>query len=272
LKRNHMHSSSVLWILGVVAAIAFLVVLLIQSLKKKLIATVSKSESMPSLFSDSNVGTDLSTLIVALTNNRENSSALLEKLKSNPQDYVAELGDAFTKLGETEYNARWLIVYCASQFESPEFIPLLSRIAKSEIPGEKSKDIHLFSTVAEETAIRFTATEGIKSIAQKNHRQAEAELFDLLRSKYITLNIVACQSLIEINKENKAAILEILPEEKQFIIDILRKDVREIPFIKNSEQTIRLSNTYLSKPKKGESNIQQVSSKRGRSKRPQINQ
>jgi preprotein translocase subunit SecG len=269
-----MHSNSVLWILGVVAVIAFIVVLLIQSFKRKLISTVSKSEGSPSLFSDNSVGRNLSTLIIALSNSKESSGVLLEKLKSNSQECAEEFAEAFSKLSETEYNAKWLLAYGASQFESPEFIPLLNGIAKSEIPGEKSKDIHLFSTVAEETAIRFTAVEGIKSIAQKNHRQAEADLFDLLRSKYITLNIAACQGLIEINKENKAAILEILPREKQFIIDIMRKDVREIPFIKNPEPTIPSSKTYLSKPKKGDSNIQQVSSKRGRgrSKPPQIHQ
>lgn len=266
-----MNSNSILWILGVVAVMAFIVVLIIQSSKKKLISTVSKLQDNPSLFSNSDVGRILDTLVVALSNDSKNSSVILDKLKSNPQACVEELTDAFTKLPESAYNTKWLIVYCISQFELPEFIKLLSRIAKSEVPSEKSKNVHLFSTVAEETAIRLTAIEGIKSIAQKKYKEAEIELFDLLRSKYLTLNIASCQSLIEINKENKTKILEILPKEKQFITDIIRKDVKEITFIKNAEQEMALSKTHLQKPQRGESNIQELSRRKSSSKRPKIN-
>ncbi len=266
-----MNSNSILLILGGVAIIAFIVVLIIQSSKKKLISTVSKLQDNPSLFSDSDIGRNLSTLIIALSNDSKNSSVILDKLKSNPQECAEELTHAFTKLREIEYNARWLIVYCASQFELPEFIKLLSQIAKSEIPNEKSENIHLFSTVAEETAIRLTAIEGIKNIGQKSYKEAETELLDLLRVKYLTLNIASCQSLMEINNENKKNILDTLPKEKQFITDIKRKDVREIPFIKNTVQKIALSKTYLPKPQRGKSNITEPSRRISNSKRPKIN-
>ncbi|MEO6844853.1 MAG: hypothetical protein ABI184_06745 [Ginsengibacter sp.] len=264
------HSILWLWILGAAAIIAFIIVLILRSLKKKLIQTVSKSKNGLSLFYNSDVGRNLNILIDALSKDLKNSSEVLKKLQSDPQECVKELTYAFEKLPESEYNARWFMVYCIAQFELPEFIRPLSRIAMSEIPNEMSKTIHLFSTVAEETAIRLTAIDGIRSIVQKGYKEGEIELFDLLKSKYLTLNIATCQSLIAINTENKAKIFEILPKEKQFIIDIRPKEVKDITIIKNIQEDIALNDKYVQKPQEGKSEVRKFSKYISISKPPKI--
>ncbi|HEX7483185.1 MAG TPA: hypothetical protein VF350_06940 [Candidatus Bathyarchaeia archaeon] len=266
-----MNSNFILWTLGGLSVIAFVVVLIIQNFKQKIIQTVSKLQDDAPLFSDSEVGRNLHSLVTALSNGSENSSVILEKLKNSPQECAKELTIVFTKLHESAYNAKWLLVYCTSQFELPEFIDLLKEIAQSEIPPEKSKNLHLFSTIAEETTIRLRAVEGLKSIARTDNKEAESVLFELLKSNYITLSIASCQGLLEINEDNKTKILTMLPKERQFIIDIKRKDIKEIPFIKNTEQKRTMGKTPTPKPRIGENNIQERSHSVSSSKPPKTN-
>ncbi len=266
-----MNSNSILWTVGIIAVIAFIVTLLIQNFKKKLVPTVSKLQEDVSLFSDSEIGRNLHSLLEALSVGSKDTSVILEKLKTNPQECAKELSHALIVIPENAYNTKWLIVYCISQFELPDFVELLKEIAQSEIPSEKSKSIHHFSTVAEETAIRLRAIEGIKSLAKMGNREAEAVLFELLKSNYLTLSIATCQSLLEINEGYKSRILEMLPKQKQFIIDITRRNASEIPFIKNTERNLLFGKTLVPKPRREENKIQEHSRVINRSKPPKTN-
>src|SRR3954471_737853 len=101
-----MNSSSILWILGITAIIAFFIVLLIQSFKRKLNKAVSKASPDVSLFSDNEVGRGLQNLIVALDSGLPNTSSLLEELKHSAKDCETELTRAYAKLNESAYNTR----------------------------------------------------------------------------------------------------------------------------------------------------------------------
>ncbi|MBV8252290.1 MAG: hypothetical protein JO154_06745 [Chitinophaga sp.] len=228
----------ILCTLGTITIIAFIIVLIIQTIKRKLSQTISEIKNDRQLFSNSEIGKALHAYIKAISNDDSNRSNLLENLNKNPAGCLKELTVAFENLTESEYNSKWLLVYCISQFESGEFTKLLSKIALAEIPYEKSTNIDLYSTVREETAIRLRAIEGLRPIAQKGIKEAEEVLFDLLKSKYLTLNISACQSLMRIDPDNENKILKLLPHSKHDIITIRHREVKEVAVIENPEQFI----------------------------------
>jgi hypothetical protein len=268
-----MDKNVIIWTLGAIAAVAFVIVLIIQNGKRKLRPTVAKTGDEKPLFSESEVGKSLNRFVKALSTDDREAASILEKLKASPEEYSKEFEAVLSNLTEDAYELRWTLVYCLSRFESPQFTGLLGKIAKAGIPAEKSKDLHLFSTFGEETSIRLRAIEGIKDIAKSGNREAETVLYELLESNYLTLNIAAAQALIEISESNKSKILDALPKEKHYILEIERKDVKEVAVIKNPEEYVTNRderNKEIPKPKIGEDNFQDFSTTTGSSKPPQI--
>ena len=259
--------NSILWILGGVAAIALIVVVSIQSFKKRFFDKTAETPHQL-LFSDTPVGRNLNDLVRSITNDSPDISARMEQVRSDPREYVHEISNSFDKLPEPAYDAKWLLTYCASQLELPECIELLAKIARSKIPPERSKHIHQFSTVAEETAIRLRAIDGLVNMAKKNNKEAESKLFQVLTSEYISLSIAACQGLLEVDTQSRKKILETLPPDKKHIIDIVRKPVKEIILTKKDQQETSVSSSVVRKPLAGSQPMQIVSEKLSRAKPP----
>jgi len=122
----------------------------------------------------------------------------LRRLRADPARAVADIMAAYERCPATAYALRWALVYCAGRLQSHVSLPFLVRVLQDPIPPEGSQDIHLFSTVAEETSLRCRAIHGIARMVPQAVEQATANLLDQLSHSSQTVRVTACQVLREL--------------------------------------------------------------------------
>jgi hypothetical protein len=148
--------------------------------------------------------------------------ATVERMRQTSGAVIEELKYIYDSIAREAYNARWAIIYCATKLESPAVLPFLTEVIKSSIPPEESRNIHLYSTIAEETTIRMRALEGIRLLAANGNREAQDLLFSFLQLPSLSLRIGACQALITLpdGERNRIRIREQLPTGEHYFLDL----------------------------------------------------
>ena len=122
--------------------------------------------------------------------------ATIERMRQHSSAVLDELTHVYSTIAQEAYDARWGIVYCASRLKDPTALTFLREVVTSSIPPERSRNIHLHSTVAEETTIRMRALEGVRLLAADGHDDAQKLLFNFLQLPSLSLRIAASQALI----------------------------------------------------------------------------
>ncbi len=119
----------------------------------------------------------------------------LARLKVETDRALSDIEATYDRAREDDYPLRWALVYGAGQLGVPASVAFLERVLEAEIPPERSDDIHLFSTVAEETSLRCQAIYGMASLASAGDDRARASLLAQLSHPSYTVRVIACQVL-----------------------------------------------------------------------------
>ena len=119
------------------------------------------------------------------------------RLRADPQRALADIAAAYRNAPERSYPLRWALVYAATKVQAAQALPFLDGVLADAIPPEQSDDIHLFSTVAEETSLRCRAVEGIASLAA-THPDARNALVKQLRHPSFAVRVTATMALREL--------------------------------------------------------------------------
>ena len=122
-------------------------------------------------------------------------AAALARLRADPDRALADISAAYQNAPERHYALRWALVYAAGKLQTVSALAFLERVLADAIPPEQSHDIHLFSTVAEETSLRCRAVEGIASLAAMPHAGAQSALVKQLRHPSFTVCVTATLAL-----------------------------------------------------------------------------
>jgi hypothetical protein len=217
------------YILFIAAVILILLVIFVLLLRRRAgtVRTVETTGESSNPIRDTPGGTLLRDYLrVAHSQGEETEvayQASLKQLQNHPAEIVSEIGHAYSATPAKDYSLRWALVYCASKLAHEAALPFLLDVVHAPVPPEESKDIHLFSTVAEETSIRLRAIDGIERLAASGNAEARESLFNFLRLPLFSLRVAASQGLLGLSdgKSYRSRILKILGED-DFILDIKR--------------------------------------------------
>jgi hypothetical protein len=122
----------------------------------------------------------------------------LDRFRADPERALAEVTAAYERAPEGDYALRWALVYGACQLRTQASLAFLERVLEEPIPPERSHDIHHFSTVAEETALRCRAVSGVADIAARTGDLALKILLDQLAHPSYTVRLMSRQALAEL--------------------------------------------------------------------------
>lgn len=163
-------------------------------------------------------------------NAEEEYQSSLKTLKPAAKEVVRVISSEYKVLPETSYLDRWSLVYLMGELQESSALPMLGKILSTQIPKEKSKVLHEYSTRAEELMIRTTAVEAIKRIAESKDQKALDILLKLTNHKEFSVRRAAVQSYLEVGgRDARKELMETLSEENRQLLEIHRVDVRKIP-------------------------------------------
>jgi hypothetical protein len=142
--------------------------------------TVSSFSITNFSFKEDEVGKDLKSIFTTPDDYTDEArSAEFDRsvatLKSRPKVAAAQIQEFYTILPEEFYQDRSLCVYLMRELKSEHAIPFLKKVLESELPEEKSKDTHHFSTQEKEVIIKSLALQGLTEAALTN---VQVENFD----------------------------------------------------------------------------------------------
>ena len=152
-------------------------------------------------------------------------------LREQGDEVLRLISDAYSRLTESAYVDRWSLIQLLADLESPAATGALKEFLAEEIPEERSRDPHSFSTVAEEVMIRTTAVEALARVAAGGDPDAIDVLHEQVRHPQFSVRRAAVQALVATGDRR---VLERLREELREtdelrLLDIKRIDVTEAP-------------------------------------------
>ena len=165
----------------------------------------------------------------------------LRQACEDPDALLVEVARALGDCSERDYALRWSLVYTAGQLKNPASLPLLKTVVTTPIPPERSRDPHSFSTVAEDTALRTTAVEGVAALARDGDEQATRALLGFLDIDSISIRRSAVQGLLAAPNADdlRDEIVDCLPKAQRFLLDVKPMNVTDVAQI--SDPTAHLS-------------------------------
>jgi hypothetical protein len=156
-----------------------------------------------------------SCLNVLFRNAREVVAIVEQELKDQPVD---------------SYLDRWSLVHLLAELKQPSSLGALDSILSSQIPAERSKDPHSFTSVGEEVVIRTTAVDAITRIAADGAKEAQELLLKHVRHENFSIKRAAVQGYLQVAGEGgRETLQKALPERDHHILDIKVIDVRQAP-------------------------------------------
>lgn len=157
--------------------------------------------------------------------------AALERLREDPDRAVADASAAYWRTGETDFGLRWALVHCAAELRTPAATAFLADVLAAPIAAERSRDVHLFSSVGEETTQRFRALEGLRGLAADGDSRALDALNEGLRHPLHAVRVAAYQQLRELppDRVDAADLAARLDDRDRVSVEGLRRvDVEEV--------------------------------------------
>jgi hypothetical protein len=158
----------------------------------------------------------------------------LARLRGESERALSDIVVAYNRAGEDDYSLRWALVYAAGRLGVGASLAFLDHVLEEEIPPERSNDIHLFSTVAEETSLRCQSVRGISSLASAGDDQARESLLAQLSHPNLAVRIVACQALRDLAEgaiTDEEIRTRLHPEEIERVLTTRRVPVEELELL-----------------------------------------
>jgi hypothetical protein len=165
---------------------------------------------------------------------------LCRKSKIASQIIQAEYFD----MPEDAYLDRWGLTMLAVELQHQNSLVFFDQVLADEIPKEKSKEAHSFSSVGEEVIIRTTALEGLERLATNGNDDAIKILFANISHEVFSIRRAATQALLAVGgKDILQRLQSELPKRHHDLLKIRRTDVRKIQqaegglFLKNNDDS-----------------------------------
>lgn len=192
----------------------------------------------------------------------------LERLREASERAQASIERAYTESREDEYSLRWALVYAAGQLQAAAAVPFLDRVAREPQGRERSRDLHHFSTVAEDTSRHCRAVAGLAAIAAGGDATALAALVAQLGNASYAVRATTVLELRALSGQpvSDAEIRERLGSDAEEIMAIRRVAVRELV---PAEQQ-RKESDLAPPPDSDESAARQSQTSFGKSRPPRI--
>ena len=131
-----------------------------------------------------------------------------ERQQSEAVDRLREQGPAAIEsvAGEYwsnphEYALRWAMVRCASEVGGDDAAAFLAEVVAAEVGPETSRDIHHFSSVAEETSQRMQALRGLRAAADSGISGAAESVLEALSHPLTAVRYTAYTQARELSTE-----------------------------------------------------------------------
>jgi hypothetical protein len=109
----------------------------------------------------------------------EKKERSLEELRKNPKEVSQVLLAAYHHANSADYFGRWLLTLTLSELKTNEAYSGLRELATSKIPSGLKDNDHEGSALANESAIRQNAAEGLAQLARAGNSAAEKDLLGL---------------------------------------------------------------------------------------------
>ena len=136
--------------------------------------------------------------------------------------------EEYFNMPEDAYLDRWALLMLVVEVLDKKAVSFFSRILESEIPVEKSKNPHSFTTVGEEVMIRTTAIEGLERLAADGDQAAVAVLWKNIQHESFSIRRAATQALLATGgEEMRKRLKEELPKRHHDLLKIRRTPVHE---------------------------------------------
>ena len=218
------------------------IVLFLRSKKK--VNTVSKRDDATGIFSNTEIGNQLTAYLVEMHKEEAGGKTEnLNELKKNPEPVIEEINRAYESAPIKAYHLRWAVVNLATMLENNSALSFFDRVIRADIPKEASKDLHRYSTVQKELMIRIRAVEGVKTLASSGDEDARKHLLDYVESTHFSIRKSAALSLLSLSNGAgyKERIARLIPSNENFIFDIKETKVEEAGIIKHPVAAVRSS-------------------------------
>ncbi|ABM05008.1 hypothetical protein Ping_3321 [Psychromonas ingrahamii 37] len=195
---------------------------------------------------------ELTELIVEAVNRMGGSGELAEEKYRLCVDKLCRkskltsqiIQEEYFDLAEDAYLDRWGLTMLAVELQDQNGLAFFDKILAEEIPEEKSKDPHSFTSVGEEVMIRTTAIEGLERLAANGNDDAIKVLFGNISHEVFSVRRAATQALLAVGGENMLEKLKSeLPKRHHDLLKIKRTDVRNAEqaegglFIRNQDDS-----------------------------------
>ncbi len=198
------------------------------------VATPGPPDAAPPRFPRSTVGELLTRHLdsqVAVGEQAERDYQVsLRRLRGEPEA-VGLLRDAYAREPESEYFARWQLVYTLASLEQREALSPLARIALSPLPAEQGESPEV-STVGLESNIRVAAVDGLAALARRGVPEAETVLRRLVTHPDLSIRQRAVRGYLAAGADYDARVKTLraaLPPSDHGLITLETTEVRRIP-------------------------------------------
>jgi len=206
------------------------------------ILNLEKSSSKPM---ESNYKLLLENFLQAINNMGDDSEKLyknaLEQLHGHVKEIIVEIIRQETICEQTNYSKRWGLIFAACELKDNYSLPFLKNIVLAPIPHEQSKDPHSLSTVGEETIVRTTAVDGIRSLAELGNKEALKSLFEFLSIPSLSIRRASIQGILANRNDDttRKKVLELLPKDQQFLVSLKPMKVQDFQQIDDPEKYLK---------------------------------
>jgi hypothetical protein len=157
----------------------------------------------------------------------ENYRLCVDKLCRKSKLTSQIIQDEYFDLAENAYLDRWGLTMLAVELQDQNGLAFFDKILAAEIPEEKSKNPHSFTSVGEEVMIRTTAIEGLERLAANGNDDAIEVLLGNISHEIFSVRRAATQALLAVGGENMLEKLNSeLPKRHHDLLNIKRTDVR----------------------------------------------
>jgi hypothetical protein len=206
------------------------------------ILNLEKSRNKPT---ESNYTLLLENFLQAINNTSDDSEKTyknaLDQLRGHVKEIIVEIIREEAICEQTNYSKRWGLVFAACELKDNYSLPFLKNTVLKPIPDEQSKDPHSLSTIGEETIIRTTAVDGIRSLAELGNKDALRSLFEFLSIPSLSIRRASVQGILSAHKDDntKKKVLELLPKDQHFIVSLKPMKVQDFQQIDDPEKYLK---------------------------------
>jgi hypothetical protein len=169
----------------------------------------------------------------------------LTEMRERPEASVEDLRSTYRSTPDDDFSLRWSLVYLAGQLAVNECVGFLAEILDADIPPERSIAIHDFSTVSEESKIRYAALDGLERLAAEGSELARQALASAVNHPVASVRALAIVAVNSVDPQSRARLDDEVPEADRWMLALRRTTVTDVPQVLDPAGQIHPSITRI---------------------------